>query len=152
LSGIQRRLLRLRPRSTAVTFRHSHHFAPFGADYETSKVRAKRPVPLSARSRVNSRLWSRSLRRRNRREQSYQTSASSNFDASLQFPVTACSKQSHAGNLAMLDTRWATEVVLSRRAVYVLHAFEKKSRQTRDRDFTLARERLKEAGGIDADR
>lgn len=29
-------------------------------------------------------------------------------------------------------------------AVYVLHAFEKKSRQTRDRDLTLARERLKQ--------
>ena len=30
-------------------------------------------------------------------------------------------------------------------AVYVLHAFEKKSRQTRDKDLTLARERLKQA-------
>ena len=29
-------------------------------------------------------------------------------------------------------------------AVYVLHAFEKKSRQTRDRDLTLARERLQQ--------
>jgi phage-related protein len=29
-------------------------------------------------------------------------------------------------------------------AVYVLHAFEKKSRQTRDADLALARERLKE--------
>jgi phage-related protein len=29
-------------------------------------------------------------------------------------------------------------------AVYVLHAFEKKSRQTRDADLTLARERLKQ--------
>lgn len=29
-------------------------------------------------------------------------------------------------------------------AVYVLHAFEKKSRQTRDTDLTLTRERLKQ--------
>lgn len=29
-------------------------------------------------------------------------------------------------------------------AIYVLHAFEKKSRQTRDSDLTLARERLKQ--------
>jgi phage-related protein len=29
-------------------------------------------------------------------------------------------------------------------AVYVLHAFEKRSRQTRDTDLTLARERLKQ--------
>ena len=29
-------------------------------------------------------------------------------------------------------------------AVYVLHAFEKKSRQTRDTDLTLARERLRQ--------
>lgn len=29
-------------------------------------------------------------------------------------------------------------------AVYVLHAFEKKSRQTRDADLTLARERLRQ--------
>ena len=30
-------------------------------------------------------------------------------------------------------------------AIYVLHAFEKKSRQTRDTDLDLARERLKQA-------
>ena len=29
-------------------------------------------------------------------------------------------------------------------AIYVLHAFEKKSRQTRDKDLTLAREHLRE--------
>ena len=29
-------------------------------------------------------------------------------------------------------------------AVYVLHAFEKKSRQTREKDVALARERLKQ--------
>lgn len=29
-------------------------------------------------------------------------------------------------------------------AVYVLHAFEKKSRQTRDKDVALARERLQQ--------
>jgi phage-related protein len=33
-------------------------------------------------------------------------------------------------------------------AVYVRHAFEKKSRQTRDRDLTLARERLKETEAL----
>jgi phage-related protein len=33
-------------------------------------------------------------------------------------------------------------------AVYVLHAFEKRSRQTRDTDLTLARERLKQAEGL----
>lgn len=33
-------------------------------------------------------------------------------------------------------------------AIYVLHAFEKKSRQTRDTDLTLARERLKQAGAL----
>ncbi|MEO6195482.1 MAG: type II toxin-antitoxin system RelE/ParE family toxin [Thermoanaerobaculia bacterium] len=33
-------------------------------------------------------------------------------------------------------------------AIYVLHAFEKKSRQTRDTDLTLARERLKQVGTV----
>jgi len=33
-------------------------------------------------------------------------------------------------------------------AVYVLHAFEKKSRQTRDRDLALARERLKQVEAL----
>lgn len=33
-------------------------------------------------------------------------------------------------------------------AVYVLHAFEKKSRQTRDVDLTLARERLKQVEAL----
>jgi phage-related protein len=33
-------------------------------------------------------------------------------------------------------------------AVYVLHAFEKRSRQTRGTDLTLARERLKQVEGL----
>jgi phage-related protein len=33
-------------------------------------------------------------------------------------------------------------------AVYVLHAFEKKSRQTRDTDLALTRERLKQMGTL----
>lgn len=33
-------------------------------------------------------------------------------------------------------------------AIYVLHAFEKKSRQTRDTDLALARERLKQMGTL----
>ena len=33
-------------------------------------------------------------------------------------------------------------------AVYVLHAFEKKSRQTRDTDLALARERLKQVEAL----
>lgn len=33
-------------------------------------------------------------------------------------------------------------------AVYVLHAFEKKSRQTRDRDLALARERLRQVEAL----
>jgi phage-related protein len=33
-------------------------------------------------------------------------------------------------------------------AVYVLHAFEKKSRQTRDRDVALARERLQQVEAL----
>ncbi len=33
-------------------------------------------------------------------------------------------------------------------AVYVLHAFEKRSRQTRDVDLTLARERLKQVEAL----
>jgi len=33
-------------------------------------------------------------------------------------------------------------------AVYVLHAFEKRSRQTRDTDLALARERLKEVEAL----
>jgi len=33
-------------------------------------------------------------------------------------------------------------------AIYVLHAFEKKSRQTRDTDLTLARERLKQVEAL----
>jgi phage-related protein len=33
-------------------------------------------------------------------------------------------------------------------AVYVLHAFEKKSRQTRDKDLALARERLKQVEAL----
>jgi phage-related protein len=33
-------------------------------------------------------------------------------------------------------------------AVYVLHAFEKKSRQTRDSDLALARERLKQVEAL----
>lgn len=33
-------------------------------------------------------------------------------------------------------------------AVYVLHAFEKRSRQTRDTDLALARERLKQVEAL----
>ena len=33
-------------------------------------------------------------------------------------------------------------------AVYVLHAFEKKSRQTRDKDLALARERLRQVEAL----
>ena len=33
-------------------------------------------------------------------------------------------------------------------AVYVLHAFEKRSRQTRDTNLTLARERLKQVEAL----
>jgi len=33
-------------------------------------------------------------------------------------------------------------------AIYVLHAFEKKSRQTRDADLVLARERLKQVEAL----
>jgi phage-related protein len=33
-------------------------------------------------------------------------------------------------------------------AVYVLHAFEKRSRQTRDTDLTFARERLKQVEAL----
>lgn len=33
-------------------------------------------------------------------------------------------------------------------AVYVLHAFEKKSRQTRETDLALARERLKQVEAL----
>jgi phage-related protein len=33
-------------------------------------------------------------------------------------------------------------------AIYVLHAFEKKSRQTRDTELTLARERLKQVEAL----
>jgi phage-related protein len=37
-------------------------------------------------------------------------------------------------------------------AVYVLHAFEKKSRQTRDKDLALARERLKQVDALRRER